>query len=84
MFDSVVKNQTVSGRNFDSLSLSVKYHFSVMKKTFNPKNYEAKVQFESKYMQYHDFAVCSVTLGMNWKSMYDCLMFLKDCDPHSK
>ena len=56
MFDLVVKNQTVSGRNFDSLLLSVKYHFSVMK-TLNPKNYDAKVQFESKYIQYHDFAV---------------------------
>ena len=49
MLDLVVKNQTASGKNFDSLLLSVKDHFSVMKKTFNPKDYEVKVQFEGKY-----------------------------------
>ena len=49
MLDLLVKNQTASGRNFDSLPLSVKDHFSVMKETFNPKNYEVKVQFEGKY-----------------------------------
>ena len=49
MLDLVVKNQTTSGRNFDSLPLLVKYHFYMMKETFNPKNYEVKVQFEGKY-----------------------------------
>ena len=38
------------------LPLSVKGHFFVIKKTFNPKDYEVKVQFEGKYVQYHVFA----------------------------
>ena len=53
MIDLVVKNQTASRKIFDSLQLSVKDHFSVIKKTFNPKDYKVKAQFEGKYIQYH-------------------------------
>ena len=56
MLDLVVENQTASVKTFDLLPLSVKDYFSVMKKTFNPKDYEVKVQSEGKYIQYHVFA----------------------------
>ena len=62
MLDLVVKNQSACARNFNSLPLSFKDHFFVMKKTFNPKNYEVKVQFEGKYIQHHFFAMLLAVL----------------------